>query len=954
MAGNHIHTQIALDIYSRFFSELVPKEGPDGDQYWNDFFNITIIEPALIATFNSINLSSESCTYTTSIFFKNITSFFSDLYRDHKDDAYLLNNLLLILNAFIKQLKNVTNDQGKYYHNVSFYDEQPQLSNSQLITKILFNIDNHAEEKPDILDEEQEETLLTFFQVIKLGLNSPYLLKSSLHLLLNAILVFYNTVYFDYFYKVDMNTELYEKVLLRQFDNEASADDEYDKLSAIDYNRVFIILSTLVNTSKFGKLHEKNIYKIRLAQQVSNPKIFEVINTNLYHIISFNLILLDNMKPDLIVQKSYSGSFFNILTFNKFNKLNYFYDGLLSNQLDDELLVLLKLKKKTIQEQQAEIKMTTQKIAEKTTRINKMPNEFLKQKELQKLQKNIENEQIKFIESLSFNLVLYALVINSDAYNSYLTSYLNEKDKETIQQQRDDSDPSRATNNLIDLILSYCSFIFQNQHGNKVNHIVSRLNLLLVFKLLSTSTDVSSNLLSTSVNQFKYKICHHLEPLINNFISYKDFDDNAQSLDEDDLEDSEYKIKILYIVDVMQCFLRFNLTENLDIISIKLSVDNILFVLDILVKNFNIAMHEQQQHVEQTNDDKEDEQSTEFDFLYEYNWDDLFVTIFRLLKFLNSEKVISRKNSSAKFFSLVEEIFVLLDFILINNEKLFKYENYLIELIYKILENKQVIVEVSTNLKNFRAATATRKQESELSQPAPDFSIYSRLILCIIHFMNQKLGLNEDNEILKKLINVEEVLVPDQQPQSPQIEKGVKTTSKESNITTQKGNATEDPTVRNNDSDAGFKENYSDGDNDHRGGSSNNVDNVKNEEANELETRIEKLALTENHDFDYGQIANILRDFIDELPITLSTNKLLSNFATADKDKDKELLSEGNGEDTINLTLDSLQLLINCSQFPSETLKYLEKKDLIFGNYKISLVEEGIDLMINQFDQMFV
>ncbi|GMM36234.1 hypothetical protein DASC09_035590 [Saccharomycopsis crataegensis] len=795
-APNRLHSQLTLSIYSLLFQDDIPKDSPESEQYWDDFFNISILEPALIATFNSLDLSNDyHISITSSCFLKSIERF-----HNSKDmhDMYVSNNLILILNAFMKSLRSITADQSKYYYNQSIYEESDRkmLSNDQLITKLLFNSDTS-----------DKGVMLTFFEILKYGLNEPGLLKSSLSLLLNTLLVFYGTEFFEYFYECDLNQAFYDKVI------PATGSD----LSIIDYNRQFIIMSILINNSR--KKNE-NIYKNFLRNNVSDKNIFKIINMYLYPIISFNLILLDDTKPDLSIEKSHGASLFNLLTFNKFNKLNNWYRDTVYETLDEELKILLKIKKNYTKEKLMQFQLENEYYESANDGSTK-----------KKSSKEIQYAQIKCIESLSLNLVLYAFVVNNEGYEEYLTSHLNEND--VIHHE----DEENAVNNLLDLLLSYSSFIFQNQHGNQTNHVISRLNLLIIFKLLTTDTNkIQNNLLSTTIDQFKFKLCHQVQPMVNNFVNYIDFTANDdQYFDDDDISNNQFKVKILYMIDVLQCFLRYNLTANLDIISMKLSVDNILLISNILVSNYNMAC------ANNANENYED-------FLLEYNWNELFNTLFGLLKFLNADKVADTKHSSTKYFSLIEEVLILLCFILINNEKLFKYDNYLIEVVYKLLEHKHLMQSIALKLKAMG-----------------EMSIYSKIILSVIYFMGTKLGFN-DLEELQSVMDFSEIF-----------------------------------------------------------------ETTENDQP--------EYTLTRGHDLDYTQIATALRNYIGEIPITIKTNKLLSK------------LSKGSQEE-FSLTLESIDLLIENSQF-EESLKYLTKKNSIFNNYKISLINEGIDIMIKEFDRMF-
>lgn len=778
---NRVHSQIALDVYSRLFLE----SGTD-TVYWDDFFGVTILEPALVATFGALDLANDHHFATTAAVFKQALDRFEKLDLS-ESTAYTANNILLILNAFFKSLNDVAKQQRKhrFHQTVAQELETEILTPSQVIVRVCLDQKVGLD---DVLDSFQKKAFARLYQAIKTALDSPYLMKSALRLVTNVVLVLAGSPIMDMLYSTDLNVQFYQKVILREFEDKGTMESD-SSLLMIDYNRHFIVLSVLVNDRDH---RDDNVYKTYLSTKVDDPKIFATINEYLYPIISFNLVLLDDLRPDLAIQRSHGSSFFNILTFNKFNKMNYAYRELLLDVFDSDLKMLLKLKQAAISEDPKRARTS--------------------------------------IESLSLNLVIYSLVVNSTAYTRYLTGHYNENDG--IPEEN-------TVNNLFDLFLSYSSFIFQNQHENHVNHIISRLNLLVYFKILSLDDhDVISNLLSTTIDQFRFKLCHQTVPYLNNYISYQDLSSSGsdeQYYDEEDLDNNQYKVKMLFLLDVLQCFLRFNMTSNLDLISMKLALANIFWIVDCLAQNYSMALSEQ----------SEDQDPLEF--LFEYNWNDLFITLFGLLKFLNNERVVSKKKSSPKYYSLIEEIFILVTILLVNGDKLFKYDNYLVELIYKLSEYTEAII----------ASCKTLKDNGQ------ELSIYARIVLCVVYFMNRKFNFKSVLQELESLADFSHLNLSDQ-----------------------------------------------------------------------------VLDFSTSHDLSYNQIAEILRTFVEDIPTTVKSNSLL-----------KELTEEND----LYLRLDekSVGLMIKKAQFKEESLKYLEKKKTLFNNYKISLVGEGISVMVDQFERMF-
>lgn len=624
-----LHTRATLQIYSELFK--YPKD--ENSDYWYDLFELSIIEPPLIATFKS---TTNRDHVISSVFFKKCVDSFFENCKDGFDNKFLLNNLVLIMNAFFRALKE-----------------------KEDIINIMFN--------HDVMTEENREVLRHLMKMIHTGLNEDSLVKSTVNLLMNFILAVYRLdEILEILIKADLTTIFSDKVIRNK------------SLSKFDYNRYFIIVSILVNNSKF-KEGESNLYKRHLQASKNDQIDFKTINRYLKPILSFNLIILDDLKQDLLILKSSKSTFFNLITFNSFNRFNYNYEYL-KGELDDELRILLKMKLQSMKEN-----------------------------------KNA-SKQLNLVESISLNLILFSLIMNNSEYCEILT-----------QENEDES----KHDNFFELFLSYASFILQNQNNDKVNHFNSRLILLIFNKLLKTNDSVLlSNILSGSIDQFKYKLCHQTEPILNNLINYQDlqsYNTNYENFDQ--MEENEFKFKIFYILDTLQCFVRYNLTSDIDSISYKLSLGNIFLILQKLVNNYDQAMINGEANSDILIDD----------FLFEYNWNDLFFTLLNLLKFLNNDKVVLRKlkkKNVYKYYSLIEETFMILSYLLINNEKLFKYGNYLIEFLYKLLEFHKVVINISIKA-----------------------SCYCQFVLSIIYYLLIRFDIKESMMLISEKVTFEKMNV---------------------------------------------------------------------------------------------------------------------------------------------------------------------------------------------------
>lgn len=198
---------------------------------------------------------------------------------------------------------------------------------------------------------------------------------------------------------------------------------------------------------------------------------------------------------------------------------------------------------------------------------------------------------------LALTLKLRQLVKNP-SFTRYLTKFDEEKDIP-----------------LLDIWLSVSSYVHHYQFRSLVNQYGARISLLTLLKLTSTKSSTVKPLRDYKINENKWKLCHQRPPVI----SISDGDGMKSAL--------------LYIVDVVQITLRFNLTKKLD-------MDNCKLALTVL---YQILLEGAE---------------SPFDDLQSYEWLDLYKTLVHFVKFVDK----NCNEEDVKY--VIEEVFCIFDLIL--------------------------------------------------------------------------------------------------------------------------------------------------------------------------------------------------------------------------------------------------------------------------------------------------
>lgn len=198
---------------------------------------------------------------------------------------------------------------------------------------------------------------------------------------------------------------------------------------------------------------------------------------------------------------------------------------------------------------------------------------------------------------LALSLKLRQLVKNP-SFTRYLTKFDEEKEIP-----------------LLDIWLSVSSYVHHYQFKSLFNQYGARISLLTLLKLTSTKSPTVKLLRDYKINENKWKLCHQRPPVIP-------------------ISDGDgMKSALLYIVDVVQITLRFNLTKKLD-------MDNCKLALTVL---YQILLEGAE---------------SPFDDLQSYKWLDLYKTLVHFVKFLDK----NCNEEDVKY--VIEEVFCIFDLIL--------------------------------------------------------------------------------------------------------------------------------------------------------------------------------------------------------------------------------------------------------------------------------------------------
>lgn len=201
---------------------------------------------------------------------------------------------------------------------------------------------------------------------------------------------------------------------------------------------------------------------------------------------------------------------------------------------------------------------------------------------------------------LNVTLLIYSLLQNP-TFIKVLTTQ-NEEKLESVS--------------ILRLWLCVSSYVLHHQVRLKINTFSARLVLLTLLKLVLKKSGPMEQLKTMTINEFKWKLCHHRSPVVPN-----------------DLGGKGEKNILLYIVDVIQIVLRFNLNKKLDL-------DNCKIALTIL---YHILLEFEE---------------TPVDNIGAYRWVELYRTLIHFVKF------VAKNFNEEDLKYVVEEVYLIFDLIL--------------------------------------------------------------------------------------------------------------------------------------------------------------------------------------------------------------------------------------------------------------------------------------------------
>ncbi|ODV80079.1 uncharacterized protein CANTADRAFT_49568 [Suhomyces tanzawaensis NRRL Y-17324] len=404
-------------------------------------------------------------------------------------------------------------------------------------------------------------------------------------------------------------------------------------LSPETLNKVFTIIATLANlpsnllplnsttlSSDITNLinESPNSFEHQFIRQKSfnSVKFVQEFASRYIPILAMTFSYCYNFREDLLVTQIHNSSFMNWLTNNRFGDNLYVnYDTVhlvtdldknyetlsIIRRIDDPYLVQLK------QIYDHRLKVITAK----------------------------ENDYLELPELLPLSILLAAYIKNP----SFLSIFTEQRHK--ITSKIEDIDPLENKHiELFEIWLCVLSYVFQYQYRSDNILTTTKISLLILLKLTSpvvfvtpidesdSQVQILQRVKNFEINEFKWKLSHQKSPFVPN-----------------DLGKFGIKSSLFYILDIVQNLIRFNLTN-------KLNIENIRMALNVMY-----------QIVVAFNEDPSIE-------LQRYVWVEFYTTIFNLLKFINRQQLIKSKyfqglKQIGSLKSLVEEIFVILDFLLL-------------------------------------------------------------------------------------------------------------------------------------------------------------------------------------------------------------------------------------------------------------------------------------------------
>lgn len=252
---------------------------------------------------------------------------------------------------------------------------------------------------------------------------------------------------------------------------------------------------------------------------------------------------------------------------------------------------------------------------------------------IKKFNQHDEDEGLEVSELLPIALMISALSKNP-TYLACFTKQISELHKN--HKIEDITSNEDLEVELFELWICVLSYVFQNQYKTTQLQLITKLSLQTLLMITSSKSVVKiedkteslvENIKNYQINEFKWKLCHQKAPTIPTNVGKHGF-----------------KLGLLYILDVVQNLIRFNLTN-------RLNVDNFKMALSVVYQ----ILHEFK--------------TGDINDLGNYTWADMYVTLFNLLKFIKRQNLANsrylqslKKTEDTK--SMVEEILILFNVML--------------------------------------------------------------------------------------------------------------------------------------------------------------------------------------------------------------------------------------------------------------------------------------------------
>ncbi|AOA61943.1 Hypothetical protein PP7435_CHR2-1201 [Komagataella phaffii CBS 7435] len=631
-----------IHIYSQLLD--VEPQQDTAESYFRDFLTTPFLFTALNSTLNNIDVRAKAKPAHLEIL-KNLIQHALEILKEQLDTRTQENEVTdwplvnNVLNILRVILKNVLTRK------LSSNSSKKQLDNNQILVGIFGNV--------DVVESSARELIYFtdhFLSIVPNDKDSCHAViystrESSLELLDSLLVGFHDTMVLDLLFEKD--TFFVGLLSILQDAGHSDADDTFDSVVVM---KVFRCLAILFSNKEVNH----NIYKGLLNTHIisQNEKEINLIDKWLFQWFILATKCYEEFSPDLLFQEEKRTSLFHLMTFNRFNfnsNTNTHYSQLLTDQL--------------------------------------IPKFWDRQLERYKdsCESNMENFNhsplLPVPELLPVMVFFTALIAEDDFYCQLFAT------------RRSDVD-------FLEVFLSFNSYVMTFQHYSPTHKLVTRMSLQILHKLLISC---SSKLVPYTINQRKIKPSYQRRPLIN---PVGVFDLHEAKLDGEQLvSDPQFitnKCSIYYILDDVQRYSRYNLTQ-------KLELDNYKLVNNIVLKSLQILSDNDLLNYSYKNSGAEGR----------YNWVDFWDTQFQVVQFIS--KLVSKHKmdvSNKQLGSIVEEILIIVEFVLNDwgKQQLFLGPHQLIEdttsillqLIYRILEHNSDLFyliktfELDISLLNYR------------------------------------------------------------------------------------------------------------------------------------------------------------------------------------------------------------------------------------------------------------